>query len=331
VRPDGSVTDPIGVDGQGVTHPFQYAIFPSRICAEANVAVLRITVQHGSEPGQPFQEFWFDLSRKTWSGPHSFPARLIQHWRASFIMAPIGVTASLWKSDTVGPSYGAGTAADFIENGVQLSWTQETVLLPDNEHMAMNSMVEANLMCSAAPGDIIQVVAIDEQGGALDAVNVVPTVVNAILRERALHWHEPVIFKQMSMQARGTSNSRVRIGNLYMRYEILGYNNDEDAVATPYLRVVPLTGDTLTAVAGLLAFRIDPLGELATLAVVMPPTPSNGDSFCISTTQRLAVVTVSAPASTTMAGTSGGPFTLEANGGTCWQYDMALNQWLPEL
>jgi hypothetical protein len=331
VRPDGSVTDPVGVDGQGVTHPFQYAVFPSRICAEANVAVLRITVQHGSEPGQPFQEFWFDLSRKTWSGPHSFPARLIQHWRASFIMAPIGVTASLWKSDTVGPSYGAGTAADFIENGVQLSWTQETVLLPDNEHMAMNSMVEANLMCSAAPGDIIQVVAIDEQGSALDAVNVVPTVTNSILRERSLHWHEPIIFKQMSMQARGTSNSRVRIGNLYMRYEILGYNNDEDAVATPYLRVVPLTGDTLTAVAGLLAFRIDPLGELATLAVVMPPTPSNGDSFCISTTQRLAVVTVSAPASTTMAGTSGGPFTLEANGGTCWQYDMALNQWLPEL
>jgi hypothetical protein len=74
------------------------------------------------------------------------------------------------------------------------------VLLPDNEHMAMNSMVEANLTCSAAPNDVIQVVAIDEQGSALDGVLVSPTVVNSILRERSLHGHEPVIFKQMFKQ-----------------------------------------------------------------------------------------------------------------------------------
>lgn len=334
IQPDGSVSDPVGVDGQGVTHPFQYALFPSRICAEANVSVLRVTVQDGSAAGQPFQEFWFDLSRKTWSGPHTFPARLIQHWRSTFVMAPLALTASLWRSDSTGPAFGSGSAADFTENGVALSWIGETVLLPDNSHMAMNAMVEGNLMCAAAINDQIQVVAIDEQGSAIDAVLLIPTAINAAIRQRSLNWHEPIVFKQMSIQARGTSTSRARVGNLYMRHEVLGYSNDDFSVtvtagAMLYLRVVPLSGDTLAAVAGLHAFRIDPLAELATLAVVMPPGPADGDEFCISTTQTLDSVTASAPGGATMAGTSGGPFTLSANGGTCWQYDMALNEWLP--
>jgi hypothetical protein len=331
IRPDGSVTDPIGADGQGVTHPFQYAMYPSRICAEANVSVLRITVQHGSDPLQPFQEYWFDLSRKTFSGPHSFPARLIQHWRSTFVLAPIGVPASLWRSNSVGPAYAMGTASDFVENGNPLAWVGETVLLPDNAHMAMNAMVEAALTCAAAPGDTIQVVAINEQGSALDGVLLQPTIVNAALRERSLHWHEPIVYKQMSMQIRGASNSKVRIGNLYMKHEILGYQNDEAALNTTYLRVIPLTGDTLTAVAGLQAFRIDPAGELATLTVVLPPFPADGDPFCISTTQTIDALTITAPGGATMAGTSGGPYVLAANGGSCWQFDLALNEWLPAL
>ena len=225
ITPDGAVSAPVGVDGMGVTHPFQYALYPSRICAEANVSVLRITVQHGSEPGQPFQEFWFDLSRKTWSGPHSFPARLIQHWRSSFVIAPLAVPASLWKSDSVGPSFNSGTVADFVENGGRLSWVGETVLLPDNDQMAMNAMVEANLTCSAAAGDNIAIAALDEDGLMLDGIVVTPAVSD--LRERKLAWTQPVVFKQMSVRAAGFSDSGVRVGNLYMRYEILGYNNED--------------------------------------------------------------------------------------------------------
>jgi hypothetical protein len=227
VRPDGSVTDPIGVDGQGVTHPFQFAVFPSRMCAEANVAVLRITVKSGAAPGEPFQEFWFDLSRRTWSGPHNFPARLIQHWRSTFIMAPLAANRSLWRSDTVGPALGAGTDADFIENGVHLSWISETVLLPDNAMMAMNVMVEANLTSQGNNHDVIRVDSLDEQRVSMGVVLLVVGPANQDLRERRLDWPEPIIFKQMSLRIDGQSNSSLRLGNHYMRYEILGYNNDD--------------------------------------------------------------------------------------------------------
>jgi hypothetical protein len=228
VRPDGSVTDPIGVDGQGVTHPFQYAKFPSRICAEANVAVLRITVQHGSDPGEPFQEFWFDLSRKTWSGPHSFPARLIQHWRSTFVMAPLAVNASMWRSNSVGPHYNGGSPSDFVENGQQLSWIAETVLLPDNEALSMNAVVESNLMCAAAISNPIQVTAFSERRAIINMpLPLTPAASNTNLTQRLIAWTRPLIFKQMSVRMTGLSGSDVRLGNLYMRYQILGYNLDE--------------------------------------------------------------------------------------------------------
>jgi len=98
-----------------------------------------------------------------------------------------------------------------------------------------------------------------------------------------------------------------------------------------YSRVVPLTGDTLTASVGLGAFRIDPAGELATLTVIMPPSPPDGFIFSISTTQTIDALTITGSGTATMAGSSGGPYVLAANGGSSWQFDMTLNEWFPVL
>ena len=94
-----------------------------------------------------------------------------------------------------------------------------------------------------------------------------------------------------------------------------------------YDRVQPVTGNTISATAGLGAFVIDPAGLLATLAMVLPPTPGDGDVFEASTTQDITALTVTAPGITTVAG--GGPFTLAANGGASWRYDLSLDKWFP--
>jgi len=223
VRLDGSVTDPVGFDGQGITNPFQFAIAPSRICAAANVSALRITVQNGLVQNDPQEEYWFDLARKSWSGPHTFPARLIQPWASTFVMAPIGIPASLWRGDAY-----QTTASVFIENGYQLSWIGETVLLPDNEQMAMNATVEANLTYAGSVDNPVQVTAFDENRRIIDIpLPIVTEPSNVTLRERTIEWTRPLIFKQMSVTMTGASDASVRLGNLYMRYEILGYNRDE--------------------------------------------------------------------------------------------------------
>jgi len=233
VRPDGSVTDPVGTDGQGVTNPMQYALYPSRICAEANVSVLRISLQNGAKTGEPFEEYWFDLSRKIWSGPHSFPARLIQHWRSTFVIAPVAVAASLWRSDSVGPAFATGTEADFTEHGFPMVWYYQTVLLPDNESMAMNAMVESNLALAFADDGVtanpVSVAVLDEAENQLASVSLTPPAITGNpglgnLRQRSLDWSEVVIFKQMAVRVAGISDSRIKVGNLYMRYQILGWN-----------------------------------------------------------------------------------------------------------
>jgi len=246
VQRDGSVTDPIGNDGQGMTNPFQFAVIPSRICAEANVAVLRITVQNGLVENNPFEAYWFDLSRKTWSGPHTFPARLIQHWGSTFILAPVGIPASLWRGDAY-----ATPASTYVENSFQLSWIAETVLLPDNDQMSMNVTVESNLTCAMPVANPIQVTAWDENRRIIDIpyppITSEPS--NVTLREREILWTRPVIFKQMSVTFTGTSDAGVRLGNCYMRYEILGYNRDEGDDHYLLSSVVPfsdLLADDLT-------------------------------------------------------------------------------------
>lgn len=222
IKFDGTVTPPVGVDGQGIAAPFQFAVAPSQICAAANVGVLRITVQNGDAEGEPYEEYWFDIARTAWHGPHTFPSRLIQPWRSSFVLAPIGLPGSLWQSDAF-----ATAASIYIENEVVLDWTMETVLLPDNNQMAMNAVVESNLMSAMDSDDVLAVSALDEDAQLLDAISVLPGQLSSRFRQRGLYWSEPLIFKQMSVRIAGESNGAVKIGNLYLRYEILGYTLPE--------------------------------------------------------------------------------------------------------
>jgi len=225
---DGSITGPIGIDGKGITQPFQFPVTVSRICASANVSIIRISVQNSLPDNAPFQEYWYDLARGYWSGPHSFPARLIQPWRGTFVEAPQNIDGILYQSDAY-----AGNGTVYTEAGNPLGWIYETILLPDNEAMAMNAMVEANLAVTGDLNDPINVIAFDEFDVVIDAVVIMPGALLENLRERLLAWHVPIIFKQMSLLVSGQSDPEVRIGNYYMRHEILGYNLDDGPAGLP--------------------------------------------------------------------------------------------------
>ena len=93
----------------------------------------------------------------------------------------------------------------------------------------------------------------------------------------------------------------------------------------PYDYVNPLTGATLVAVQGLGSFIIDPAGELAQVTVTVPPYPSDGQIFGISTTKVIDALTVNAPVGQLLVG--GGPFMLSADGGISFRYVAAQNTW----
>ena len=85
----------------------------------------------------------------------------------------------------------------------------------------------------------------------------------------------------------------------------------------------PLTGATLTASTGLGAFVLQPAGPLATLNVVLPAGPTDGQIFEISTTQTITALTVTAPSLTVNGGTG----TLTSSGGLAFRFHAADSTW----
>lgn len=243
VSPDGlrmidllaRVSEPIGHDGDGVTMPFILAINPSRMVAAYNEDVLRITVQNGNAAGQPVQEFWYHFSLKSWSGPHSFPAGQIQPWKNTFVTCPTAVPATLWQSDVE-----TSVNTSYFENGVQLSWIFQTTLLPDSQQMAENCVVEATLACSISQGQQFTVVVANEDGGVLDTVLVSAGGAQTIwggfvwgaapwgsaalkFSQKPINFHQPIVFKQMVVTVTGLSFTGTALGNINLKYQILGY------------------------------------------------------------------------------------------------------------
>ncbi len=231
----GQVSDPIGDHGTGVAIPFLYASHPSRICAAATSDVLRISVQNGFALGSPFQEYWYDLTRKIWTGPHTFPASLIQPWVSTFVMHPVGIPATTWRSDIQVSSTSA-----FNENSVDLTFSHQTSLLPDNQEMCENALIESTIAAALVGGYNLTITASDETGAPLDVVSLqLPGTASrwgtmvwgrdpwsgnlSAFQQYRVAWHKPLVFKQATQTLMGQSLAGVKIGNSYFKHQSLGY------------------------------------------------------------------------------------------------------------
>lgn len=235
------VSDPIGIYGQGVAIPFQNAVEPTRMCAAYHQNVLRISVQNGAVAGTPYQEWWFDLTRKLWTGPHSFPASLIQPCHQAgqqgFILAAQGINAKLWLSNTL-----PNSSSSYTENGVVMNWSMQSSLMPDNQRMSENAMIEAAIGMAVISGTRIAVSALNESQTQIDLVNITGTggaagsvwggfnwgagtfgAAGLIFKQYQIGWSKPIVFKQVFMQVTGQSAVGIAIGNLYLMYQPLGY------------------------------------------------------------------------------------------------------------
>jgi hypothetical protein len=231
----GTVSDPVGDAGAGVTVPFIYALSPSRMAAACSGKVFRVSVQNGNASGSPWQEYWYDIPRGCWSGPHSFPAATINSFNNTFIMTPVGVTAKLFQSDIAQSS-----TSTFVENGVQMTLNWVTALLPNTQQMAENAMVETTLHIALAAGVAMSVSAQDENSAIINGVIVTGPAQTTIwggftwgaadwqgaanaLAPRQIKWTIPIVFQRLAISVTSNCASGLRIGDLYMRYQQLGY------------------------------------------------------------------------------------------------------------
>jgi hypothetical protein len=259
---NGNLGDPIGGNGDGIAVPFQNAVAPTRICAAFNRNVYRVTIKSGKKYGNPFEEYWFDFVLKAWSGPHSFPYALIAAWRGTFLAAnaitPDLVSSRLWRTD-VRPS----PVSTYIENGQPMTFDWQTVLLPDNHQMKNNCVIETNIEMSFIGGNTVTTVTASDPAGSWLAQVVIDPAQGqqtiwgnfqwgnakwggtgltttlwdtnfqwdgnnwdgdlAPMSPWRMPWPEALVFRQMKIEVTGQSSAGFRIGNLFMNYQILGY------------------------------------------------------------------------------------------------------------
>lgn len=231
----GVVSDPVGDAGQGVTVPFIYALNPSRMAAACNANTYRVSVQNGNATDSPNQEYWYNIPRGIWSGPHTLPASQIQVYNNTFIVAPIDVTGKLFQSDAA-----QNSTSTYVENGAQMTFTFTTSLLPNTQQMSENSMVESTINLGMPDGQQVACYALDEDGAIINSVLLTSTVATAIwggfiwgaalwagaanaLAPRQLKWTIPIVFQRLAISVTGNCAQNLKLGDVYMRYQPLGY------------------------------------------------------------------------------------------------------------
>lgn len=264
----GHVSPPIGMNGDGVAFPFVNAIYPSRMAAAYNEDVYRCSVFGNISAGgivfnsAVWQEFWYHVKLKSWSGPHTFPGAVLKasQQNLGFVLFPVSTSPiGLWFSYTL-----PRLDSIYVENGLTLQCTYQTTLQPDNQEMAMNSVVESDVMVSIPYGMIALVHAIDDEQTILDntfLVGVGPPsstwgtmiwgsgtwgAATGVLKQRRLAWQKPLIFKQVAIVITIQAATGVAIGNLYSKYEVLGYVVPPQPIPEGYLlddNLVPILDD----------------------------------------------------------------------------------------
>ena len=244
ISPDGlriidftaTLSDPIGTSGAGIAAPFTNAVTPSRVVAACNATTIRVTTQNGQALGNPQQEWWYNLTRGVWSGPHTFPASLIKPYGTSFIMTPVTVTASLWQSD-VAPN----SLSSYTENGSPLQFIYQTALFPDQQAMSAYTITESFVYMSLQSGGLgYSVQGVDDHGTLLSSATISPVgtsttwgsfvwgaalwggTVNAYSPQR-INWDKPLTFDRLRVTIQGASAANVKLGALYGRWQAMGY------------------------------------------------------------------------------------------------------------
>jgi hypothetical protein len=238
----GQISPPIGDAGQGITQPFIYSGVPSRVCGAANSHTLRFAVQNAAAQNAPWQDWWWDIGRKIWIGPMSMIPSLIQPWSGpdqenTFVITPQGITGQIWRADPV-----PATTSAYVENSAQLMWAYQPTALPDTGRLAMYTLVEMAVM-AAWTGAAAQATAVDVSNALATTtrVPVTPVASSTIWgsfiwgaakwgagatnpQQWPIYWTIPLLFKQLLLNISGNSGTGLLLGNIYMKYQELGYS-----------------------------------------------------------------------------------------------------------
>jgi hypothetical protein len=236
ISPGGEVSPVIGADGSGVSVPFINSTEVTRISAGFNINTYRVNTQNSFIPTLPYQDWWFNTDLGIWTGPHTFPASLVEPYEGTFIITPQGIEGELWQSDIVPLD-----SSSYIENGEQLEFLYQTSLLPDAPTMNENAVIESSVgLQFSKVGGTVNFFCLDEDNGQLNLVSKTVDVSASFwditewgagfwggsvtnYQHIRIPWSRPLVFGQAKFGASGNAVNGFKIGGWRNRYQFLGY------------------------------------------------------------------------------------------------------------
>lgn len=229
-----------GNDGvSDVQIPFQNARVPSRIAGAFSGNIYRACVATIIQGTQQTNDYWYDIRRKRWNGPHTFTYDSIAEFGNNFIVSGIDHGAALFMSQSL-PAVGSV----YTDNGVQLNSHLRSSSFPKTGHMAQVQVVESTQeFASSGLSVTYNISALDDQNNILNSTFVMTPPIGiawgggswggganwasalATPHVYTVPWSIPLVFQKMAVDIIATSANSLSIGTFFARYQDTGYTN----------------------------------------------------------------------------------------------------------
>ncbi|WP_322040101.1 hypothetical protein [Burkholderia diffusa] len=218
--------------------PFQNTTQPSRISASFAGNVYRTCVPTLIQGQQQTNDYWYDIRRKRWTGPHSFVYDCASQYGEAFVLSSSTQGAALFVSTTI-PS----SNSSYLDAGTAFLSHLRSSDFPKTGHMQQLQVVESTLELGSTGAQVVfNLTALSDQNNTIASAYVKTpaqgTVWGAftwgqvnwssntsIPHVYTVPWPIALVFQKMSLDVTVTPTNEIQIGTFYARYQDAGYTN----------------------------------------------------------------------------------------------------------
>ncbi|KVE04188.1 hypothetical protein WI91_14015 [Burkholderia vietnamiensis] len=218
--------------------PFQNATQPSRISASFSGNIYRVCVPTLIQGQAQTNDYWYDIRRKRWTGPHSFPYDCAAQYGNVFVLSSAARGAALFISTTIPTS-----SSSYADAGVALTAHLRSASFPKTGHMQQIQVVESTIeLSSTGNGVNFNLTALDDQDSTLGTTFVTTqpsgsvwgaftwglanwSSDTSIPHVYTIPWPIALVFQKMAIDVLVTPVNEIQIGTFFARYQDAGYTN----------------------------------------------------------------------------------------------------------
>jgi hypothetical protein len=217
--------------------PFQNATVPSRIAASFAGNIYRVCVPTDLSGITQTNDYWFDIRRMRWNGPHTFVYDCASQYSSNFILSSASQGAALFNSQSA-PTQ----TSVYNDAGTQLTVTMQSSTFPKTNHMAELQVVESTQELSSSGASVnYGITGVDEKGNTLNSTYIVTQAIGGVWGAftwgggtrwstsvntpvvYTVPWSAPLVSQKMALNITATSSNSLSIGTFYARYQDTGY------------------------------------------------------------------------------------------------------------